>query len=54
MPPTQVQAGLFDGLFGGGNSQADMEKEEAYRCVATNPRGWMRAMRLIHLLLCVA
>lgn len=25
----QVRAGLFDGLFG--NSQADMEKEEAYR-----------------------
>lgn len=29
---TQVQAGLFDGLFGnGGPSQADLEKEEAYR-----------------------
>jgi hypothetical protein len=28
-----VQAGLFDGLFGGGNSEAEMEKEEAYRCV---------------------
>lgn len=33
-PDTQVQAGLFDGLFGnGGPSQADLEKEEAYRCV---------------------
>lgn len=29
LAPQQVQAGLFDGLFG--NSQADMEKEEAYR-----------------------
>lgn len=50
-PPrhTQVQAGLFDGLFGnGGPSQADLEKEEAYRCV----RGCEREPALVFVRAC--